>query len=33
VDVLTAGNSRHQEAMRSVAVRYDNTGRPGRGPL
>ena len=33
VDVLAARNFRHQETVRSVAVRHDNTGRPGRGSL
>jgi len=32
VDVLAAGNSRHQKAVRSVAIRHDNAGRPCRGP-
>src|SRR5262249_55100637 len=33
VDVLAAGNSWHQEAVGSVAIRHDNARRPGRGAL
>jgi hypothetical protein len=33
VDVLAAGDSWHQEAVRRVAVGHDNAGRPGCGPL
>src|SRR5262249_16284453 len=33
VYVLATSNSWHEEAMRDVAVRHDDAGRPGRRPL